>query len=109
MKAGVAVLKPALAQADVPPRGVFVIGTVRGDLHDIGKYLVAVFLEGAGWKVVDLGIDCPPERFVGAIGAAHHHADGDAQVRDERETVPGIDGERREHGEHAPAEPLLHA
>ena len=57
-------LKPALIQADVPSRGKVVIGSVRGDLHDIGKNLVGIMLEGAGFEVVDLGNDVPAERFV---------------------------------------------
>ncbi|MCB9851440.1 MAG: cobalamin B12-binding domain-containing protein [Phycisphaerales bacterium] len=67
MHAGFAVLKPAFAQEDVPSQGTFVIGTVAGDLHDIGKNLVAIILEGAGWKVVDLGTDCAPEKFAAAV------------------------------------------
>jgi len=66
MKAGTAVLKPHLAQAGVRPEATAVIGTVRGDLHDIGKNLVATMLEGAGFEVIDLGVDVPPEKFVEA-------------------------------------------
>jgi 5-methyltetrahydrofolate--homocysteine methyltransferase len=64
MKAGMAVLQPRLAAAGVQPLGVAVIGTVKGDLHDIGKNLVGMMLEGAGFKVADLGIDCSPEKFL---------------------------------------------
>jgi 5-methyltetrahydrofolate--homocysteine methyltransferase len=64
MKAGMAVLQPKLAAAGVQPIGVAVIGTVKGDLHDIGKNLVGMMLEGAGFKVVDMGIDVPPEKFL---------------------------------------------
>jgi 5-methyltetrahydrofolate--homocysteine methyltransferase len=64
MQAGLAVLKPLLVKGDVPTRGTVVIGTVRGDLHDIGKNLVGIMLKGAGFEVVDLGRDVPPERFV---------------------------------------------
>ncbi len=64
MKAGMEVLKPALAAAKVQPRGVVVIGTVKGDLHDIGKNLVGMMLEGAGFKVVDAGINVEPEKFL---------------------------------------------
>jgi 5-methyltetrahydrofolate--homocysteine methyltransferase len=67
MKAGVAVLRPLFAARDLPTRGVFVIGTVRGDLHDIGKNLVGIILEGAGWKTQDLGVDCASNRFLEAI------------------------------------------
>ncbi|MBV5349679.1 B12-binding domain-containing protein, partial [bacterium] len=56
MQAGLEILKPLLAQAGVEPVGKAVIGTVKGDLHDIGKNLVAMMLEGAGFKVVDLGV-----------------------------------------------------
>lgn len=66
MKAGAAVLKPHLARAGVKPEFTAVIGTVRGDLHDIGKNLVATMLEGAGFEVIDLGVDVPPEKFVTA-------------------------------------------
>ena len=64
MKAGMEILKPRLVAAGVQPLGTAVIGTVKGDLHDIGKNLVGMMLEGAGLKVVDAGIDVPPEKFV---------------------------------------------
>lgn len=64
MKEGMKVLQPKLTAAGVEPIGVAVIGTVKGDLHDIGKNLVAMMLEGGGFKVVDLGIDVAPEKFV---------------------------------------------
>ena len=64
MKAGMEILKPALAAAKVQPRGVVVIGTVKGDLHDIGKNLVGMMLEGAGFKVVDAGINVEPAQFI---------------------------------------------
>ena len=64
MKAGMEILKPALAAAKVQPRGVVVIGTVKGDLHDIGKNLVGMMLEGAGFKVVDAGINVEPAKFI---------------------------------------------
>jgi 5-methyltetrahydrofolate--homocysteine methyltransferase len=66
MKAGTAVLKPHLAKAGVRPERTAVIGTVKGDLHDIGKNLVATMLEGAGFEVVDLGVDVSPETFIAA-------------------------------------------
>jgi 5-methyltetrahydrofolate--homocysteine methyltransferase len=66
MKAAAAVLKPHLAQAGVRPERTAAIGTVRGDLHDIGKNLVATMLEGAGFEVVDLGVDVSPEKFIAA-------------------------------------------
>jgi len=66
MKMGMEVLKPKLAAAGVEPIGKVVIGTVKGDLHDIGKNLVAMMLEGAGFQVIDCGIDCPAEKFIKA-------------------------------------------
>ena len=66
MKAGMSILQPHLAKAGVKPLGIAVIGTVKGDLHDIGKNLVGMMLEGAGFKVVDLGIDVSPEKYVKA-------------------------------------------
>ncbi len=64
MKAGMEILQPRLAEAGVEPKGTAIIGTVKGDLHDIGKNLVCMMLEGAGFKVVDIGIDVSPEKFV---------------------------------------------
>jgi len=66
MKAGMEPLRPLLLEQGVEPKGTVIIGTVRGDLHDIGKNLVSMMLEGAGFKIVDLGIDVPPEKFVEA-------------------------------------------
>jgi 5-methyltetrahydrofolate--homocysteine methyltransferase len=67
MQAGIALLKPGLAAQGGKPRGKVVIGTVRGDLHDIGKNLVALMLQGGGFEVIDLGADVQPERFVEAV------------------------------------------
>jgi 5-methyltetrahydrofolate--homocysteine methyltransferase len=64
MHAGMDILKPALAASGVKPIGRIMLGTVKGDLHDIGKNLVAMMMEGAGFEVVDLGIDVSPEQFV---------------------------------------------
>ncbi len=64
MNAGVDLLKPLLIAEEVPSLGKVVIGTVKGDLHDIGKNLVGIMLEGAGFEVIDLGSDVTPERFV---------------------------------------------
>ena len=64
MKAGVDLLEPLLIAAEVPSLGKVVIGTVKGDLHDIGKNLVGIMLEGAGFEVIDLGSDVTAERFV---------------------------------------------
>jgi len=66
MHSGMDILKPALAASGVKPIGRILLGTVKGDLHDIGKNLVAMMMEGAGFEVVDLGIDVPPEKFVEA-------------------------------------------
>ena len=66
MQQAMQLLKPFLVKQGIKPRGTVVVGTVRGDLHDIGKNLVAMMLEGAGFEVVDLGNDVPPERFVDA-------------------------------------------
>jgi 5-methyltetrahydrofolate--homocysteine methyltransferase len=67
MHAGMGVLRPLLAEADVPSAGKYLIGTVEGDLHDIGKNLVRMMLEGAGFETVDLGTDVKPEGFVEAV------------------------------------------
>jgi 5-methyltetrahydrofolate--homocysteine methyltransferase len=67
MKKSLAILKPLLTQTGVKPVGTAVIGTVKGDLHDIGKNLVGMMLEGAGFEVVDLGSDVAPEKFVQAV------------------------------------------
>jgi 5-methyltetrahydrofolate--homocysteine methyltransferase len=69
MKAGMDILKPALAAAKVEPRGVVVIGTVKGDLHDIGKNLVGMMIEGAGFKVIDAGINVEADKFVAVARA----------------------------------------
>lgn len=66
MKAGMSVLQPKLTSAGFEPIGTAVIGTVKGDLHDIGKNLVGMMLEGAGFKVVDLGIDVEPQKYIQA-------------------------------------------
>ena len=67
MHAGMDMLKPLLAESGVTPRGSVLIGTVKGDLHDIGKNLVAMMLEGGGYEVIDLEVDVAPEAFVEAI------------------------------------------
>ena len=66
MKAGLAILKPLLVDSGIEPVGTVAIGTVKGDLHDIGKNLVAMMLEGAGFEIMDLGTDVSPEKFVEA-------------------------------------------
>ena len=77
MHAGMDVLKPLLAESDVPSAGKVVLGTVKGDLHDIGKNLVSMMLEGGGFEVIDLGVDASPETFV-------------ASIRDEQPQVVGM-------------------
>uniref|UniRef100_A0A7C3RJC9 Cobalamin-binding protein n=1 Tax=Dictyoglomus thermophilum TaxID=14 RepID=A0A7C3RJC9_DICTH len=67
MQKGMEILKPLIAKSSNVIKGKIVIGTVKGDLHDIGKNLVAMMLEGAGYQIIDLGIDVPPEKFVQAI------------------------------------------
>jgi 5-methyltetrahydrofolate--homocysteine methyltransferase len=67
MKAGTEILKPLLAAANVQSLGKVAIGTVKGDLHDIGKNLVGMMLEGAGFTVIDLGVDVTPEQYVDAV------------------------------------------
>jgi 5-methyltetrahydrofolate--homocysteine methyltransferase len=66
MQAGMAILKPHLKDAHIAAAGKVVVGTVKGDLHDIGKNLVAMMLEGAGFEILDLGTDVDPEKFVAA-------------------------------------------
>ncbi|KLU63252.1 methionine synthase [Peptococcaceae bacterium CEB3] len=67
MHAGMAVIKPLIANSGVQEKGVVVIGTVKGDLHDIGKNLVGMMLEGAGYRVIDIGVDNASENFVQAV------------------------------------------
>lgn len=67
MQAGMTLLRPALLSKDIKPLGKVVIGTVKGDLHDIGKNLVSMMLEGAGFEMIDLGTDVAPEKFLEAI------------------------------------------
>ena len=70
MHAGMGVLRPLLAEGDAQSAGKYLIGTVKGDLHDIGKNLVKMMIEGAGFETVDLGTDVGPEDFVAAV---HEH------------------------------------
>jgi corrinoid protein of di/trimethylamine methyltransferase len=69
MKAALEILRPQLAASGAQPTGRVVIGTVKGDLHDIGKNLVASMLEGGGFEVTDLGADVPPEKFIEAVNS----------------------------------------
>lgn len=67
LNSGLDLLRPLLSEADMNPAGKVLVGTVQGDIHDIGKNLVAVMLQGAGFTVIDAGVDVPPERFVELI------------------------------------------
>jgi len=71
MRAAMAVLRPHLAAQGVQPVGRIVLGTVKGDLHDIGKNIVAIMLQGAGIEVIDLGVGVAPEKFIEAIQTHH--------------------------------------
>jgi 5-methyltetrahydrofolate--homocysteine methyltransferase len=73
MKGGMAILRPLLAETGAPSVGKMVIGTVKGDIHDIGKNLVSMMLEGAGFEVIDLGINCAVEKYLDAL--AQHKPD----------------------------------
>jgi methylmalonyl-CoA mutase cobalamin-binding domain/chain len=73
MKAGMAILRPLLAETGAKPVGKVVIGTVKGDIHDIGKNLVGMMLEGAGFEVVDLGVNTDVDKFLAAL--AEHEPD----------------------------------
>ena len=70
MSGALEILRPLLAETGVQTVGTFVMGTVKGDVHDIGKNLVNIMLEGAGFEVIDLGVQVPPEKFIEAI---HEH------------------------------------
>lgn len=67
MNAAMEYLKPYFKSGDVKRRGTFILGTVMGDLHDIGKNLCGIMVEGAGWEVVDLGVDVTPEKFAASL------------------------------------------
>ncbi|MCX5819123.1 MAG: cobalamin-dependent protein [Deltaproteobacteria bacterium] len=71
MHTGLAVIKPLIARAGIKEKGVVAIGTVKGDMHDIGKNLVIMMLEGAGYKVIDLGVDVPVEKFLRVVEEQH--------------------------------------
>jgi 5-methyltetrahydrofolate--homocysteine methyltransferase len=73
MQGGMAILKPHLQESDVKSAGKVVIGTVKGDLHDIGKNLVSMMLEGAGFEITDLGTDVSPEKFASTVKEGGHN------------------------------------
>lgn len=76
MQGALVILRPLIAETGAQPIGKYVIGTVKGDIHDIGKNLVVIMLEGAGFEVVDLGVNAPPERFVDAVREHEPHIVG---------------------------------
>lgn len=76
LNAGFEHLRPLLRSGAIKTKGTIVIGTVAGDLHDIGKHIVSLFFEGGGWNVIDLGVDVPAERFAEAIEEHHPAAVG---------------------------------
>ena len=76
MKSAMEILEPELVKAGVEPIGKFLVGTVQGDLHDIGKNLVAMMLKGAGFEVIDLGVDISAEKFVEQAKAENVHLVG---------------------------------
>jgi methanogenic corrinoid protein MtbC1 len=89
MQGGMDVLRPFMSGDDVKPLGTFILGTVQGDIHDIGKNLVNIMLEGAGFKVIDLGVNVPPETFVEAIQT--HQADAVGMSAFLTTTLPMLD------------------
>jgi len=89
MKMAMEILEPELVKAGVKPVGKFLIGTVQGDLHDIGKNLVAMMLKGAGFEVIDLGVDVGPEKFVEQAGNAGIQLIGMSALL--TTTMPGIE------------------
>jgi 5-methyltetrahydrofolate--homocysteine methyltransferase len=89
MKMAMEVLEPELVKAGVEPVGKLLIGTVQGDLHDIGKNLVAMMLKGAGFEVIDLGVDVGPEKFIEQIKAANAQLIGMSALL--TTTMPGME------------------
>ena len=90
MQAGLDVIKPRLLETDTRTKGIIVIGTVQGDLHDIGKNLVMMMLEGGGFEVIDLGVDVEPQKFVAA--AKEHGAQVIALSALLTTTMPAMEG-----------------
>ncbi len=89
MKMAMEILEPELVKAGVKPVGRFLIGTVQGDLHDIGKNLVAMMLKGAGFEVIDLGVDVGPEKFVEQVKTQGVHVVGLSALL--TTTMPGME------------------
>ena len=97
MHAGMAVLKPILSKSNTASPGKIIVGTVKGDLHDIGKNLVVMMLEGGGFDVVDLGIDVPADKFIEAIKAHQPQVMGmsallTTTMKEMKNTIQAIDG-----------------
>lgn len=89
MKMAMEILEPELVKAGVEPVGKLLIGTVQGDLHDIGKNLVAMMLKGAGFEVIDLGVDVGPEKFVEQVKASDAQLIGMSALL--TTTMPGME------------------
>lgn len=89
MKMAMEILEPELVKAGVKPIGKFLIGTVQGDLHDIGKNLVAMMLKGAGFEVIDLGVDVGPDKFVEQVKTQGVHVVGMSALL--TTTMPGME------------------
>lgn len=89
MKSAMEIIEPELAKAGVEPIGKFMIGTVQGDLHDIGKNLVVMMLKGAGFDVIDIGVDAPPEKFVEQAKASNPQVIGMSALL--TTTMPAMD------------------
>jgi 5-methyltetrahydrofolate--homocysteine methyltransferase len=89
MKMAMEILEPELVKAGVQPIGKCIIGTVQGDLHDIGKNLVAMMLKGAGFEVIDLGVDVNPDKFVEQIKTQSVHLVGMSALL--TTTMPGME------------------
>jgi 5-methyltetrahydrofolate--homocysteine methyltransferase len=97
MQAGMALLKPLLMETEVQSAGLVILGTVNGDLHDIGKNLVAMMLEGAGFQIVDLGANVAPARFVEAVKEHKPNILGMSAML--TTTMPGMEGTIRALGD----------
>ena len=117
MNAGMEILKPVLVSANVQSKGKAVLGTVKGDLHDIGKNLVRIMLEGKGIEVVDLGVNVSPETFVDAairenadiyslLGSSYDNDDG-YEGRSKGSRSKGRKGQDKAHGRRRPRDTEL--
>ena len=89
MKSGMAILRPLLAETGAPQVGTMVIGTVKGDIHDIGKNLVAMMMEGAGFKVVNLGINNDAAKFLEAVREHQPEPPGHERIADDDHALHG--------------------